>query len=92
MTNYTHNFENPDLQPYADGECRHERSFTSKGATAEMPQAAKIANDAEPVTFDELFNEFDTWHFDRFRNHAERMQVEVFFEFLQYKKVVKETV
>lgn len=31
MTNYTHNFENPDLQPYADGECRHKRSFTNKG-------------------------------------------------------------
>lgn len=61
-------------------------------ATAETSQAAKIANDAEPVTFDELFKEFDAWHFDRFRNHAERMQVELFFEFLQHKKVVKETV
>ena len=31
--NYTQNFENPDLQPYADGECRHEGYSTRKGVT-----------------------------------------------------------
>lgn len=31
MTNFVHNFESEDLQPYADGECRHPHRVDNKG-------------------------------------------------------------
>jgi hypothetical protein len=36
-----------------------------------------------PNSFEEIFREFDTWYYNRFKNHPEKMAAEIFYEFLQ---------